>query len=423
MNAKYAYVIAGGGAHILHETTNQEGKFDLQHLAVGAFHGFHANQLIQTDGKRAEPISEMWLRWSKRRTYEGLVFEPSGCDDPRFYNMWRGFSCEPAETGDHWAVDLWKEHALQNVCDGNKQHCHWLISWFAHIIQHPEEKPLVALVLRGAKGTGKNALVERVGELLGSQFFMTANRRYLTSNFTGHLEKCLMFGLDEAFWSGDKQAEGIVKDLVTGSRHVIEHKGKEPYTVRNLTRVVIIGNENWVVPATHDERRWAVFNVGAGRCQDRDFFRRMREGLEQGGNRHLLRFLMDYPLADINAAPATKGLQQQKLESLEPFDQWWFECLSSGGIVGSDFTTSWPAEIPINKLQSAYQKHLRDRNIRTRAMTGNAQGAALKKMMPSIGRTRFRVEKVLTYHYVIPELDVARQAWDTYIGSPTEWEQ
>jgi hypothetical protein len=46
-----------------------------------------------------------------------------------------------------------------------------------------------------------------------------------------------MFALDEAFWSGDKQAEGTLKDLITGRDHVIEHKGKEPYTVANKTRV------------------------------------------------------------------------------------------------------------------------------------------------------------------------------------------
>jgi hypothetical protein len=92
-----------------------------------------------------------------------------------------------------------------------------------------------------------------------------------------------MFALDEAFWSGDKQAEGVLKDLITGRDHVIEHKGKEPYSVANKTRVVIIGNEDWLIPASHDERRFAFFDVGDGRKQDRAFFQSMREGMEAGG--------------------------------------------------------------------------------------------------------------------------------------------
>src|SRR5690606_13114237 len=147
---------------------------------------------------------------------------------------------------------------------------------------------------RGGKGTGKNALVDRVGYLLGNHYLLTSNRRYLVGNFNGHLEHCLLFALDEAFWSGDKQAEGQLKDLITGSHHVIEHKGKEPYSVENCTRIVIIGNEEWLVPSSHDERRFAVFHVGDGRKQDRAFFQAMREGMERGGYRLLLRYLLDY---------------------------------------------------------------------------------------------------------------------------------
>ena len=420
MNDKFAYVIAGGGAHVLYETTDQDGRFDLQHLATGAFHGLHANQLIQA-GKKHEPISEMWMRWPARRTYEGLVFEPAGCPDERFYNMWRGFSVTPAETGKHWAVDMWLEHALENVCEGDKALCHWLVSWFAHVIQRPSEKPLVATVFRGPKGVGKNALVERVGDLLGNHFFLTSNRRYLTSNFTGHLEKCLMFVLDEAFWSGDKQSEGIIKDLVTGSKHVIEHKGKEPYSVRNLTRIAIIGNEDWVVPASHDERRWAVFDVGSGRRQDRDFFKRMREGLDAGGNRHLLRYLLDYELGDINAAPDTKGLLRQKHASLEPFEQWWLDCLMSGCLVSSDFST-WPDEVVTTRFQAAYQKYMRDRNIRTRSLDSRSIGRTLSTVVPSIKRNRVRRDDGLCYVYTLPSLDIARQDWEQHIGSKVEWE-
>ena len=230
-----------------------------------------------------------------------------------------------------------------------------------------------------------------------------------------------MFVLDEAFWSGDKQSEGIIKDLVTGSKHVIEHKGKEPYSVRNLTRIAIIGNEDWVVPASHDERRWAVFDVGSGRRQDRDFFKRMREGLDAGGNRHLLRYLLDYELGDINAAPDTKGLLRQKHASLEPFEQWWLDCLMSGCLVSSDFST-WPDEVVTTRFQAAYQKYMRDRNIRTRSLDSRSIGRTLSTVVPSIKRNRVRRDDGLCYVYTLPSLDIARQDWEQHIGSKVEWE-
>src|SRR5262249_45615909 len=131
---------------------------------------------------------------------------------------------------------------------------------------------------KGAKGTGKNSLVEQgIGRILGPHFMATADRRFLVGNFNGHLENLLGLALDEAFWSGDKQAEGILKSLITSNVHTIEHKGKEAYSVANLVRIFILGNESWVVPASHDERRYAVFDVGDRNKQDTKFFTQMRE--------------------------------------------------------------------------------------------------------------------------------------------------
>jgi hypothetical protein len=42
----------------------------------------------------------------------------------------------------------------------------YLKSWFAHMIQRPEEKPGVAVVLIGGEGTGKDAVGRLVGSLM-----------------------------------------------------------------------------------------------------------------------------------------------------------------------------------------------------------------------------------------------------------------
>ena len=315
-NDEFAFVLSGGTHHILWETTDSHGHPVVQHLAETSFHKMHASRKWMS-GRKEIPFTLAWMEAQERRSYKGVCFQPGQSSPNGWYNLWRGFAVQPADTSAHPSVEAFKEHALKNVCGGDKHLYHWLMCYFAHMIQHPEEKPLCALVFKGGKGVGKNALIERVGHLLGNHFMLTSKRRYLTSNFNAHFEANLMFVLDEAFWSGDKEAEGVLKDLVTGSKHVIEHKGAGVFEVDNKTRVVIIGNEEWLVPATADERRWAVFDVGEGRKQDRKFFEDMRVGMEQGGYAHLLRFLLDYNItADVNAAPHTQALADQKIESL-----------------------------------------------------------------------------------------------------------
>jgi hypothetical protein len=426
MNQSFAFVFSGGTGNILWETTNPDGSYVFHLMNKQSFFDMNAGNKLPI-GDKSKPTAQLWLEWGERRSYDGVVFEPEVDVSKRWYNMWHGFSVKPADSPNHPMVERWKEHLFENICNHDKGLADWLTCWFAHLIQKPYEKPLVATVFRGGKGVGKNALVERISKLLGGHAMTTARRRYLVSNFTAHLQYSLLFILDEAFWSGDKECEGVVKDLVTGAKHVIEPKGKETYTVRNLTRVVVIGNEEWLVPASEDERRWAVFEVGDGRRQDRKYFEEMRVGLDdQGGAAYLLRYLMDYKITqDINLAPNTAGLVSQKISSLEPVQQWWYDTLSAGTIAGGDWGGEWPDTIPSNRLRDALRRWVGNRNIKGRLPNDVGFGKILRQMAPSFEKKKIGGSKVAdgdtSYAYFKSPLEVLRQEFDTYIGGSTPW--
>lgn len=425
LNQNFAFVFAGGTGSILWETTDRKNEYAFHLMSKQSFLDMHAANKMQI-GDKTKPTAQLWMEWPKRRSFDGLVFEPGIDAGPRWFNMWRGFAVEPALLPSHPMVERWKEHLFENVCNRDKHLADWLTCWFAHLIQRPFEKPLVAIVFRGGKGVGKNACVERVSRLLGSHAMTTSRRRYLVSNFTAHLQKTLLFVLDEAFWSGDKEAEGVVKDLVTGEDHLIEPKGKESYTVRNLTRVVVIGNEEWLVPASADERRWAVFEVGDGRRQDRKYFEEMRLGLdEKGGAAYLLRYLLDYEITqDVNVAPNTAGLTAQKISSLEPVPQWWYDSLSAGMIAGGDWGGEWPDTIPTNRLRDALRRWVGNRNIKGRLPNDVNFGKLLHQMAPSFEKKKLGsrlAEGDTSYAYFKTPLETLRQEFDRYIGGSIPW--
>jgi hypothetical protein len=430
LNQEFAFVLAGGGSHILWETIGPKGEFKLEHVGVPAFHQkWAASTMTLADGK-TKSLSELWMRSPERRSYDGICFMPGLESPPRFYNLWRGFSVKPTDPSESISydmkasVDAFLSHLHTNVCHGDQKLARWLTGYFAHIVQKPWEKPLVALVFKGNKGVGKNALIDRIGSLLGSHYLLTSNRRFLTGNFNAHLENLLLFALDEAFWSGDKQAEGTLKDLITGKTHFIEHKGREPYTVENCTRICIIGNEEWLVPASQDERRYAVFDVGEGRKQDRSFFQLMRERMEAGGSRYLLRHLLDFDLrgVDVNAAPSTAALHDQKISSLLPFHQWWLDCLTQSRLVGSDFN-GWPLEVEKERLRQAFSRYTKERQIRSRIPEDRTLGKLLKTCAPTVdGSAKRRTDGELINLYRLPDLEQARLQWSEFIGHPIVWE-
>lgn len=425
MNEKYAFVVAGDGVKILWDTTNAKGKKEIRHLSLPAFHDKEANNTMWV-GKKEMAVSKEWLKWKGRKSFDGIVFDPTNKHDPRFFNLWQGFAVKrfiESETPTPEAIksfELFIEHIHENVCGKDPDLTNWLLSYFAHMIQKPHEKPRVALAFRGKKGVGKNVIATCLGRLLGSHYLVAANRRYLSGNFNGHLENLLLFVLDEAYWSGDKATEGILKDLVTGNTHLIERKGHEAYTVDNLARIVIFGNEEWIVPASDDERRYAVFEIGEKRRRDDAYFGQILDGMKDGGDRLLFQYLLDLDsTVDINHAPDTKALMGQKEQSLGLFQGWWFQCLKSGRLIGGQID-GWPKEVARFEFRDAFSREMAAQSIRSRLPNENHIGRQFKTVAPTSWRTR--QENAGGRVYCFASLELARQEWEAFMGGKVDWD-
>lgn len=424
LNDRFALVMAGGSHHILWEMKDAKGKYRLEHLNEASFHRMLSYRTVQI-GKKWEPETKVWMNDKDARRYDGLVFAPEREVDPRFFNMWRGFAVEGMKPGEvateraQSALNEWLRHGLENVCNGDAELYKYMLSYFAHMIQRPWEKPLVSLVFKGEKGVGKNAILMFINMLLGHHSLTTAKKRYLTGNFNGHFEACLAFTLDEAMWGGDKEAEGALKDLITGYEHFIEHKGKEGYTVENLTRVFIIGNELWLVPASHDERRYAVFTVNNNKKQQNAYFEEMKNGMLDGGLRLLLDYLKNYKIEiNVNIAPKTVGLIDQKVASLDPLGQWWLDCLMNGELMGAVMTGCDFKQIHCGQFRNAFQAYLKGRNITGRIPSDEIIGKEIKKMAPSlIKKLKFNKGN----HYYSNGLAALRRDFEAYIKGEIKW--
>ena len=328
------FVQVAGSACVIREDEVQDG-IDL--YGVEDLTKEFANQMIPIASENAKgeekvdmvnPV-KLWLTHAERRTARGLVFLPEG-QKVGYYNLWRGWSCEP-EAGD---VTPFLDYVNVVVANGNESHAQWILGWAAQIIQQPMTKIGVALVLKGLKGTGKSKFGELLGGLCPHHHKTISRQEQLVGQFNRHLEDCLLLQAEEAFWAGSKSAEGALKDLVTGHRILIERKGVDSYMAPNFTRLLFTSNEEWVVPATADERRWAVFEVSTKHKQDYDYFEALQNWYDRGGKRHVLHYLKTFDLSKVNIrqAPKTEALQQQQLKGADCVSRWLYESLVSGEI-------------------------------------------------------------------------------------------
>lgn len=431
MNDKYALLFGDGNHTIIHETVNEKGHPRRTFMSEVSFkRKFSPKTIIQGRGK---PLTwaDVWLDWEGRREYSGICFKPEQTPRHGYYNLWRGFTCKPkpyAEAGAMAKVgfDMFYEHLRDNIAGGDDELFNWIMGYFAHMIQKPYERPLTTLVLKGTKGVGKNAPIDRVGKLLGTGHYLVAhNKRYLTSNFNGHLDSALCLVLDEAFWSGDVSAEGILKGLTTSSEILIERKGREPYVIDNLVRLVILGNEDWLVPASEDERRYAVFKVGENRKQDKKFFHDMRVAIdEKGGNQVLLHYLQNFDLktVDVNTAPATDELLEQKIATFGLFEEFWFQCLVEGKIIHADFESEWQENLSKNRLRDAFITFCRKKNVKSRMPSARAIGKRLMQMCPPARkRAKTKEDGEWVSSYVMPDLKTCREYMSQFLRQEVKW--
>jgi hypothetical protein len=276
------------------------------------------------------------------------------------YNLWRGWSVE-AEEGD---VEPWLDFVTNVLADGNAAYANYIIAWAAQMVQNPMTKVGVGLVLRGRKGTGKTKFGELLGGLVKAHHKIVSRAEHVTGNFNRHLEDTLLLQADEAYWAGAKASEGALKDLLTNPNITIERKGVDAYTAANYTRILFTSNEEFVVPASLDERRFAVFDVGNSRKQDSEYFAALDNWYNSGGAEALLHYLRNFNLTNINLrlVPQTDALTDQKLEALDNVTEWLYNCLQNGEIrenrVGGN-VIQFGTEAPKAEIYDIYASSLR----------------------------------------------------------------
>lgn len=434
MNREFAVVLVGGKVAILRERPDARlGGDRVSLMSVDAFKEWvRPRKLWKTDQMgtpRPVSASSIWLGSAERRTYEGMVFEPGDREvvDGAF-NLWRGFSVAANAAGD---PEPWIEHVRDNVCSGSEELFSWVAGWFAAMLQRPRQRNGTALALRGGQGAGKTIVGEIVGRLVEAHYLLVENPRYLTGQFNAHLAQTLFLQADEAFWSGDKATIGQLKGLITSRYQMIEHKGVDPIRVSNYVHLMASSNEDWVVPAGRDERRWAVIDVGEHRKQDSAYFGALSAHFDEpkhlGG---LLHYLLTLPLSDVDlrAVPKTRALYEQKIRSMEPHEAWWLERLMEGSQLPGE--GAWREAIERHRLYAAYIADCERVGVRRR-MTVQEFGVALKRLTPDLGTAQprlvtrdengFEVEKRVRC-YLFQPVAVCRAWFEAAVGQSIDWE-
>jgi len=236
----------------------------------GSFSNLFASRYARCDDGKLISAGLAWRRSSPRREYNQIGYWPKDYGHPpKSYNLWQGWGIEPKE-GD-WSII--HDHLVDVIADGNQKKADYILDWCAHMVQQPGQKPGVALVLKGRKGTGKTLLTQILARVIGRQnTLITADGKKLFKQFNWHLADKLLIGAEEAFFGGDLELNDKLKHLLTGDDIEVAQKFGHRISMKSMHRMIMTSNHANVIEMTEDERRFFVCDVSDKKRGDDAYF-------------------------------------------------------------------------------------------------------------------------------------------------------
>lgn len=359
--------------------------------------------------------------------YDATAFSPRSTPSTTL-NFWVGHTVTPA-AGD-WSVI--REFIFEVICDGDSGLFDYLIKYIAHMLQKPEEKPGIAIVMLSQEGCGKGSMFALLNAIWTRTTLEVSDVDHVVGTFNGLLEKNYIVCLDEALFKGNKAGMERLKSLITEPTIHIEAKYQPARSIQSFHRFWAASNSDHFAQISQGERRLLFLRVSTKRKQDLAYFDTFYKAISDpqviSALVHELN-LMDISKFNVRQRPKTIEHLNQRLQSLSGFERFWFEVLVNGGYsfkddgaYSSTRFTSWTNSLFIstNTLQVAYQQY--DKNAgKYGAIQTREIASTLSKICPSAQSDRPTINGKQERGYLLPKLKIARKEYEMLIGSKLNW--
>jgi hypothetical protein len=306
----------------------------------------------------------------------------------------------------------------------------------AHMLQRPEEKPGVMLVLIGGQGIGKGMYFNLLKAIWPRTSLLVSDMDQVTGRFNSCLERNYVICLDEAMFAGDRKALDRLKSIVTEPRIQIEQKFQPARSIDSVHRLIALSNHDHVANVERDDRRFVFLRVADHRKQDTHYFRSLADAMNNSATVGALVYYLkrkDLTSFEVRHRPRNGEHLLQKLKSLQGFERYWYEFLVigffSGADSGNNLEEKWesPTFVATSTLVRAYgdfnknaQKH--------QTIQSNEVAVKVRRLCPSavndrqvcragglaIGSQRRGLK--------LPPLAIARAEFEAFVGGEVLWE-
>jgi hypothetical protein len=251
-------------------------------------------------------------------------------DDCRVLNLWR----PPGWTIDASAAEPtpFLEH-VSYLLDGNGEAIEHVLSFFAHMLQRPQERVGHALLIMSeAKGIGKSTLGNIVRGLVGERNSRVVQTKDLKGQFDGWLMGKILVQVDEVYEAGNWDLANKLKPIITERTVSVNVKYGPQLEVENFARFLMFSNHTAPLNIEDGDRRYFVFNSKA-QVRDQSYYDALHRYLDHAALNAIYSFLMRRDLSTFSpyrVPPMTEAKQAVIDVSGHPLRAYIMDAVQSG---------------------------------------------------------------------------------------------
>jgi len=309
------------------------------------------------------PFFAEWSKDKEKRKYQKIVFDPrfAGHIDfkgDEYYNLYTGFEFDNILPKQDWSgVDTFLSH-LKYMCSDDEASFNYLLNYICHLFQKPADRPDVAIVLNGAKGTGKDMIISFIQNILGIKYVSRVQSLHsVFGDFNSCLKNKMLLQINEMDGQNGYKYEQALKDLITAESNTINEKMARPFTIENYIRVFICSNSDNPIKLTTDNRRYFAIETPKKK-KDISYYKGLTQMLN---DEHVLNSVYSFCMKqDIDkfeprTFPITNKMKSLMQHSIDPIYYFIQDCIDKDEIIsGQDLIVKFRHYCNINGHSTEY---------------------------------------------------------------------
>lgn len=336
----------------------------------------YVEEKLNSDGKMTTTTYDFfndWLHDSNRREHCKIVFQPDEAHCPsKYYNLFTGFEAEKyACDDDDIDFDIAEEKSkiilkhINNLVGCNEESYQYMLQWLANIIQTPEIKSEISILLRDepgfimpAGGTGKNLFFDYFfSQIIGEKYYCCiGNNEDLYKNFNSLTANKLLVVVEEAGGNSNFNNIDFLQSKVTCKKKTVSKKFQDDYQLEDHTRYIMFSNNKNPIPINANNRRFAVFDTNKDVRNDDSYFTILRKEMEKKDVRYaFFYFLKNLPMIFTSPIdfgkniPKTDAIIEMKMINCALHIKWMLHRLKEG---------QFPNNLLFNNLYNDYTQFI-----------------------------------------------------------------